>query len=266
MKNIALLLACLLILTSCNKNEDLDTCQLEKFVQENPLNASFHYDFLTLKDGRIEKMVSYDLNSKKDTLNKVIAFFEYNQKGKVKAVRDEGNPNRIKRYDAIFDNNGNVKQITQSTNGNIEDEIDIEYDSQNRPVSIISRYLIGITRSIEYDNNGNPQSIFRADLGFTPTITEHKFDDKRNLFAGIPAIQFYWIIRPLSLFLPFGEHNIVSSKVFVFDDTKFTEAVNQQTRRELVYNSKGFPETIKVIREDLSSTVANISTLSYNCE
>jgi hypothetical protein len=265
MKSSTLFFVLLVILTSCHKNEDLDTCQLEKFVQENPINKNFHYDNITLKDRRIEKFFSFDININKDTLNKAIVFFEYNSRGQVKAVRDEANPKKIKRYDGEFDNKGNLIKITQTTNGDIEDEIDIEYDAKNRPVTITSRYLLGINRSIEYDNNGNPYVIFRSDLGSDPSITEHTFDDKRNFFSGIPEIKFYWIVRPLSTFLPYGDHNIVSSKVYQFDRTEFKESVNLRTKRELIYNEKGFPESIKITREDLSNTVSNFSTFSYQC-
>jgi hypothetical protein len=266
MKNNSIFFITLIVLASCRKNEDLATCQLEKFVQENPLNKSFHYDNITLKDGRIEKLFSYDINANKDTLNKVIVFFEYNSKGQVKAVRDEANPTRIKRFDANLDSKGNPSKIIQTTNGDIEDEIIVMYDSKNRPTEISSKYLLGINRSIEYDNNGNPFRIFRSDLGSNPSITEHSFDDKRNFFSGIPEIKFYWIVRPHSTFLPYGDNNIVSSKVYLFDRTEFKESLNQRTKRELVYNEKGFPESIKIIREDLSSTVSNISTFSYNCK
>lgn len=265
MKKLTLLFLCWFMISSCKKDEVVDTCQLEKFVQENPLNKSFHYDYITLKDGRIEKFLSFDININKDTLNKVIAFFEYNQQGKVKAVRDEADPSRIKRFDAGFDSKGNVIKITQTINKNIEDEITVEYDSQNRPVSVTSRYLSGINRNIEYDNQSNPYRIFRADLNVSPTISEHTFDDKRNFFSGIPEIQFYWFIRPLSSFVPFGDHNILSTKVYTIEGTAFKESVNLRTKRELVYNEKGFPETIRIIREDLSSTVSNISTFSYLC-
>lgn len=266
MKNKTLLFIFLIILTSCRKNEDLDACQLEKFVQENPLNKSFHYDYITLKDDRIEKFSSYDININKDTFNKAIVFFEYNSKGQVKAVRDEANPKRIKRYDANLDSKGNAIMITQTTNGNIEDEIEVEYDSKNRPISINSRYLLGINRSIEYDNTGNPYNIFRADIAITPTIAEHTFDDKRNFFSGIPEIKFYWIVRPLNTFLPYGDHNIISTKVYLLEGTQFKESTSQRTKRELVYNDKGFPESVKIIREDLSSTVSNISTFAYKCK
>lgn len=266
MKNPGLLFVCLIVLHSCIKDESLDTCRLEKFVQENPINKSFHYDNLSLKDGRIEKMVSFDININKDTLNKLINFFEYNQNGKVKSVRDESNPKRIKRYDGDFDSKGNVIKITQTINGHIEDEITLEYDNKNRLITIASQYLLGLNRSLEYDNKGNPYVIFRSDLGSTPSITEHTFDDKRNFFQGIPAIQFYWIIRPLNSFLPFGENNITSSKVYLFEGREYKESVSQRTKRELTYNAKGFPETIKIIREDLSSTVSNLSSLSYICQ
>lgn len=266
MKNISLFFVCWFMFSSCKRNEALDTCQLEKFVQENPLNKTFHYDYITLKDGRIEKLFSFDINLNKDTLNKVIAFFEYNQRGKVKAVRDEANPLKIKRFDADFDSNGNAVKVTSTTNNNIEDEIAVEYDSQSRPVNITSRYLFGITRSIEYDNQGNPFRIYRSDVGSSPSISEHSFDDKRNFFSGIPEIQFYWIIRPLSSFLPFGDNNIVSSRVYTYEGVQLKESINLRTKRELVYNEKGFPETIKIIREDLSSTVSNISTFSYKCQ
>ncbi|HEY1054625.1 MAG TPA: hypothetical protein VGE24_05800 [Emticicia sp.] len=266
MKSIALLFVILIALISCKKNEALDTCQLEKFAQELPLSEAFHYDNITLKDGRIEKFLSYDINASKDTLNKAIVFFEYNSKGQVKAVRDEANPKRIRRYDASFDSKGNATKVIQTTNGNIEDEIVIEYDSQNRPIEIASKYLLGINRSIEYDNNGNPFRIFRLDLGTTPNITEHTFDDKRNFFSGIPEIKFYWIVRPLNNFIPFGDNNIASSKVYLFEQNDFKESLSQRTKRELVYNEKGFPEIIKIIREDLSSTVSNISNFSYNCQ
>ncbi len=266
MKSSTLLFILLVILSSCNKNEDLDICQLEKFVQENPLNKSFHYDYITLKDRRIEKFFSCDINANKDTFNKAVVFFEYNAKGQVKAVRDDANPKNIKRYDANLDSKGNAIKITQSTNGNIEDEIEVEYDSKNRPVSINSRYLLGINRSIEYDNAGNPYNVFRADIATTPTIAEHTFDDKRNFFSGIPEIKFYWIVRPLNSFLPYGDHNIVSTKVYLLDGTQFKESTNQNTKRELVYNDKGFPESVKIIRQDLSSTVSNISTFAYKCQ
>lgn len=266
MKNSILLLIILIILTSCRKNEDLATCQLEKFVQENPLNKSFHYDYITLKDGRIEKFFSYDINVNKDTFNRAIVFFEYNSKGQVKAVRDEANPKSIKRFDATLDSKGNATKIIRTNNGDIEDEIEVEYDSKNRPISINSRYLLGINRSIEYDNSGNPYSVFRADIATTPTIAEHSFDDKRNFFSGIPEIKFYWIVRPLNTFLPYGDHNIVSTKVYLLDGTQFKESTNQNTKRELVYNDKGFPESVKIIRGDLSSTVSNISTFAYKCQ
>lgn len=266
MKSSSLLFLILVILsTSCQKTNDIAACQLEKYVQENPLNKSFHYDNITLKDGRIEKLFSYDININKDTLNKAIVIFEYNSKGQVKAVRDEANPKRIRRFDANLDSNGNPDKITQTTNGDIEDEISVTYDSKNRPVDISSRYLLGINRSLEYDNNGNPYRIYRADLGSNPSVTEHTFDDKRNFFSGIPQIKFYWIIRPHSTFLPYGDNNIVSSKVYLIDGTQFKESTSQRTRRELVYNDKGFPESIKIIREDLSSTVSNISTFAYQC-
>lgn len=266
MKSSILLFAFLLILTSCKKNEDLATCQLEKFIQENPLTKSFHYDNVSLKDGRIEKLFSYDININKDTFNKAIVFFEYNAKGQVKAVRDEANPKSIRRFDANLDSKGNAIKITQTTNGNIEDEIEVEYDSKNRPVNIISRYLLGINRSLEYDNNGNPYSVFRSDIGSTPSMTEHMFDDKRNFFSGIPEIKFYWIVRPHSTFLPYGDNNIVSSKVYLIDGTQFKESTGQRTKRELIYNDKGFPESIRIMREDLSNTVSNISTFSYKCQ
>lgn len=266
MKGSTLLFILLAILTSCQKNEDLATCQLEKFVQENPISKSFHYDNITLKDGRIEKLFSFDINLNKDTLNKAIVLFEYNSKGQVKALRDEANPKRIKRFDASFDDKGNAIKVIQTTNGDIEDEITVTYDSKNRPVEILSRYLLGINRSIEYDNNGNPHTIFRSDLVSNPSITEHTFDDKRNFFSGIPEIKFYWTVRPLSNFLPFGDHNIISSKIYQFDKTEFKEAINLRTKRELVYNEQGFPESIKIIREDLSSTVSNSSTFSYQCK
>ncbi|WP_147322834.1 hypothetical protein [Emticicia sp. C21] len=266
MKSSILFFILLGLLISCSKNEDLDTCRLERFVQENPLNKSFHYDYITLKDGRIEKFFSYDINANKDTINKAVVFFEYNAKGQVKAVRDEAKPKSIKRYDATLDSKGNATKIIQSTNGNIEDEIEIEYDSKNRPISISSRYLLGINRSIEYDNAGNPYNIFRADIATTPTIAEHTFDDKRNFFSGIPEIKFYWIVRPLNTFLPYGDHNIVSTKVYLLDGTQFKESTNQSTKRELTYNNKGFPESVKIIRQDLSSTISNISTFAYKCQ
>ncbi|RYU96101.1 hypothetical protein [Emticicia agri] len=266
MKSRLLPFILLIILSSCRKNEEIDTCRLEKFVQENPLSKSFHYDYLTLKDGRIEKLFSFDITVNKDTLNKAIVFFEYNSNGQVKAARDEANPARIKRYDASFDNKGNATRIVQTVNGGIEDEVEVKYDDRNRPIEIISRYLLGVNRSIEYDKQGNPSYIYRSDLGTNPTITLHTFDDKRNFFEGVQAIKFYWIIRPLNTFLPYGDHNIVSSKIYQFDRTEFKEAENLRTRRELTYNEKGFPETIKILREDLSSTVTNISTFAYNCQ
>ncbi|MBA4850039.1 hypothetical protein [Emticicia sp. BO119] len=265
MKGSFYLLIFSVVMSSCKKNEDFAACQLEKFIQENPINRSFHYDNITLKNGRIEKLLSFDINVNKDTLNKAIIFFEYNSKGQVKAVRDEANPTRIKRFDASFDNSGNATKIIQTTNGNIEDEIAVQYNAKNLPTEITSRYLLGINRNIEYDNKGNPQLIFRSDLGSTPSITEHTFDEMHNFFSGIPEIKFYWIVRPLNTFVPFGDHNIVSSKVYLFDKTEFKESVSQRTKRELVYNQNGFPETIKIIREDLSSTISNLSTFSYQC-
>ncbi|WP_337040943.1 hypothetical protein [Emticicia sp. 17c] len=264
-KRIPLFLLLITIFNSCQKTESFQPCRLEKWVQENPLNKSFHYDNISLKDGRIEKMFSYDIDINKDTLNKVIVFFEYNQKGKVKAVRDESNPFRVKRFEGVYDNKDKLTGIIQKTDNNIEDEIVIDYDAQNRLVGVTSRYLLGINRNIDYDANGNPYSIFRGDVTSTPSISEYTFDDKRNFFSGIPEIQFYWIFRPQSSFVPFGDNNIVSTKLYLFDGKEFTEATNQRSKREISYNEKGYPETIKIIRENLSSTVTNISSFGYLC-
>jgi len=246
-------------------NEDFETCRLVKFVMENPINKSFHYDYITLKDGRIEKLFSIDIGSNKDTVNKVVAYFEYSESGRVKAVRDESNRNIIIRFDGDLDNNGNAIKIRQTMNGVLVDEISVEYDSKNRPVNITSTNLIGINRTVKYTSMGNPHLIFRSDAGLQPTMTEHTFDTKRNFFFGIPEIQFYWIIRPLYSFIPYGDHNIVSSKVFVFQGKEYKESESQHTKRELIYNNKGYPETVRIIRNDVSGTVANISTFSYDC-
>ena len=264
-KLLALLLFSVLTI-SCQKDEVLDTCQLVKLILETPLNGITHIDNITLKDSRIEKMNSFDLRNNKDTSNRITVYFEYNQKGKVKAVRDESNPKSIKRFEAEFDSKGNATKISQKTGNVVEDEIVVEYDSQNRPININSRNLLGINRGITYDQNGNPFSILRADFGNLPSITENSFDDKRNLFSSIPEIQYYWIIRPLSTFIPMGDNNILSTKTYTIDGREFKEVVAQRTKRQLTYNEKGYPTNIKVMFEDLSSTITSNSSFEYHCK
>lgn len=264
---LLLLLTIFLVLfvSACRKVEDLDTCRLVRFVQENPIIKTFHYDFITLKDGRIEKLLSFDLNASKDTVNKVIAFFEYDSKGRVKAVRDEADLKNIKRFEGTYDGRDNAVKIVQTTNGDPDDEITVEYDLRNRPINVLSRYKLGINRSIEYNNLGNPFRVFRSDLVAPPTITEHTFDNKRNFFSGIPEIKFYWLVRPLNSFLPFGDNNIVSSKVFTFQSDSFKETESLQSKRELTYNDKGYPDKIRIIRNDPPGTISNTSTFNYDC-
>lgn len=266
MKPLPLLLVLLTLITSaCRVNDEFENCRLVKFVTENTIEKSFYYDYITLKDERIENIFSIEINNNKDTVSKSVSYFEYNESSKVKAVRDETILSRIIRFDADLDNNGNAIKIRQTINGVLEDVITVEYDSKNRPVNITSNNQIGINRSMKYTSMGNPNIIMRPDARALPTITEHTFDTKRNFFFGIPEIQFYWIIRPLNSFIPYGDNNIVSTKVFIYQKNEFQESESQSSKRELVYNNKGYPETVRIIQNDASGTVTNISSFGYDC-
>ena len=264
MKNI-LSLFLILIIASCQKTAEKPLCVLTKFVTEYPANV-IHHDLITLKDNRVAMVYSYDFKNTKDTSGRSKIVYEYNPLGKIIAFRDESNLNKISRFDLVYNESGMVSKTIQTINGVFNDEIMFEYDEKKRPVSALGVRLLGVNRNIQYDANGNPFRIYRADFGSSPILYEHTFDNKRNFFAGIPEIQLYWLIRPLFSFLPFGDNNIQATKYFNLQGSDFKEVPELRTVRETAVNEQGFPVSMKIILENQSKMLSSESKFEYKCQ
>jgi hypothetical protein len=266
MRTIIILISCVTTFFSCKKEEQTSICQLKKFVTYYPTSNLIHHDLITLKDGRIEKMYSYDLRNAKDSANRLRIAFEYNAMAKLTALRDETNPNRISRFDLVYDASGLVTKSVQTVNGLLNEEIIIEYDKQKRPISAIGARLISANRTIEYDENGNPFRVYRSDNGTLPTVNEHTFDTNRNFFEGIPELKIYWLIRPLYSFMPFGANNVKSTKFYSLQNNEFKEVPENRAIRETTVNEQGFPISMKIILENQNRLVASESSFEYDCK
>ena len=256
----------LLILCSCKKQEQAPVCRLTKFVTEFPVTKVIHHDIIWLKDNRIERVYSYDLKNLVDTSGRIKIVFEYNSSGKISVFRDETNLTKISRFDLVYNEAGLVIKSIQTTNGILNDEIVFEYDAQKRPINAIGLRLLGVNRTIEYDANGNPFRIFRADYGNLPILYEHTFDTNRNFFAGIPEIQLYWLIRPLFIFIPFGDNNVLTTKYYNLQGTDFKEVPDLRTLRETSTNEQGFPISMKIILENQNKFLSSDSKFEYICQ
>ncbi len=266
MRLIAFILLLSVTSLSCKKEEQVSVCQLKKFVTEFSITKVIHHDLITLKDNRIERIYSYDLRNGTDTSGRIKIIYEYNSSGKVKAFRDESNSSKISRFDITYGSSGLPSKSTQTTNGVINDEIVFEYDAQKRPISAIGLRLLGVNRTIEYDENGNPYRIYRSDYGSLPTLNEHTFDNNRNFFSGIPEIQLYWLIRPLYIFMPFGGNNVQSTKNYTLQGTELKEVPELRTIRETTINEQGFPISMKIILENQGKILSSESKYEYNCQ
>lgn len=266
MRLIAFILFLSITSLSCKKEEQTPICQLKKFVTEYPATNLIHHDLITLKDNRIERIYSYDLRNLKDTSGRIKIIYEYNALGKVSAFRDETNLAKISRFDLTYDAAGMVVKSTQTTNNVVNDEIAFEYDAQKRPISAVGLRLLGVNRTIEYDENGNPHRIYRSDYGSLPSLNEHTFDSNRNFFAGIPELRLYWLIRPLYAFIPFGDNNIQSTKFFTLKGTELKEVPENRTIRETTVNEQGFPVSMKIILENQNKLLSAESKFEYNCQ
>ncbi len=251
---------------SCKKEEQAPVCQLKKFVTEFSSTKVIHHDLIALKDNRIERIYSYDLRNGTDTSGRIKIVYEYNSLGKISAFRDESNLTKISRFDITYGTSGLPSKSTQTTNGIVNDEIVFEYDAQKRPISAIGLRLLGVNRSIEYDENGNPYRIYRSDYGSLPSLNEHTFDSNRNFFAGIPEIQLYWLIRPLYIFIPFGDNNVLSTKNYTLKGTELKEVPENRTIRETTVNEQGFPISMKIILENQNKILSSESQFEYNCQ
>ncbi len=263
--SICLIIFCLCF-WSCQKTEQQPICRLAKFITETPATNLIHHDLISLKNNRIDKIYSYDLRNGVDTTARQRIFFEYNELGRVSRIRDESNLSRIILFNITYNAKGNAEKATQLTNNVQSNEIIFEYDEKNRPTSVVSLNLIGPNRTIEYDANGNPFRITRADFGSLATINEHSFDGKRNFFEGIPDIQLYWLLRPLYSFIPFGNNNIIGTKFYSIQNLEFKEVPDIRTARETSYNEQGFPLTMNIILENQGKTISSKSKFEYNCE
>jgi hypothetical protein len=266
MRLIAFILLLCISSLSCKKEEQKPICQLNKFITEYPATGVIHHDLITLKDNRIEMMYSYDLKNLKDTSGRIKIIYEYNTLGKVSAFRDESNPSKVSRFDLTYDASGLPVKSTQRTNGVINDEIAFEYDAQKRPISAVGLRLLGVNRSIEYDENGNPYRIYRSDYGTLPTLNEHTFDSNRNFFSGIPELRLYWLIRPLYAFTPFGDNNIQSTRFFTLKGTELKEVPENRTIRETSVNEQSFPISMKIILENQNKLLSAVSKFEYKCQ
>ncbi|CAH0995268.1 hypothetical protein EMA8858_01388 [Emticicia aquatica] len=255
-----------IILLSCQKDETKSICRLTKFVTEYPVTSIIHHDLIFLKNNRIEKIYSYDLKNLKDTSARQRIYYEYNSLGNVSIIRDESNINRIIKFEFIYGAKPYADKIVQTTSGVVSNEIILEFDSKNRPTGAVSLNLVGLNRTIEYDANGNPFRITRADFGSPATVNEHTFDNKRNFFEGIPDIGVYWLLRPLYGFIPFGNNNIISTKYYTIQNREFKEVPDLRTIRETNYNENGFPTEMTIFLESQGKSTTSISKFEYNCE
>lgn len=267
MRNKVILSLLLLSLWSCQKEKIISICRVSKFVTDYPGSSLTHHDLFGMNVNRLEKIYSYDLRNRTDTINRQRIFFEYNALNKVTAIRDESVSTRIIRFEFVYENNEPVaKKVNQITAGVKNNEIIFEYDKQNRPIGALSLNLIGLNRSIEYDAKGNPFRVTRADFGNSPTINEHTFDDKRNFFEGIPEIGMYWLLRPLYNFIPFGSNNIIATKYYTVQNLEFKEVPDNRTVRETTYNEQGFPLTMSIVFENQGRLISTNSTFEYVCQ
>ncbi len=251
---------------SCQKAEQAPLCRLTKFVTDYPATGITHYDLITLKDNRIERVVSYDVKNIKDTTARQRIVYEYNTLGKITKIRDESNLSRITFFEFLYNTGENPYKVFQKTGETILNEVILEFDEKNRPTAAVSLNLLGLNRSIEYDYKGNPFRIRRADFGNAITINEHTFDDKRNFFAGIPEIGLYWLLRPLYNFIPFGDNNIIGTKFLTVQNLAFKEVPDLRTARETIYNEQGFPLKMSIFLENQGKIVSTVSSFEYDCE
>ncbi|WP_064197102.1 MULTISPECIES: hypothetical protein [Emticicia] len=267
MKIKIILLGLSLFVFSCKNNEELAVCQLTKFITDFPATSTLHHDVLTLKDKRVIQIYSYDLRNYKDTVSRQKIFYEYDALGKVSKIRDESASNRIITFEFVYENGKDfAEKIIQKVNNVQNNVISVEYDSKGNPTSVESLNLIGVNRTIEYDNNGNPFRVIRSDFGTLPSVNEHTFDDKRNFFAGIPEIGYYWLLRPLYNYIPFGPNNIVGTKFYTVQNLDFKEVPDNRTVRETNYNEQGFPTTMNILLENQGKTLYSASKFEYNCQ
>lgn len=252
---------------SCQKEIISPICRVTKFVTDYPGASLAHHDLFGMNGNRLDKIYSYDLRNRTDTINRQRIFFEYNAQNKITAIRDESISTRIIKFEFVYENNESIaKKVNQITAGVKTNEILFEYDKQNRPTGALSLNLVGINRSIEYDAKGNPFRITRADFGNIPTINEHTFDDKRNFFEGIPEIGMYWLLRPLYNFIPFGSNNITATKFYTIQNLEFKEVPDNRTVRETTYNEQGFPLTMSIVFENQGRLILTNSTFEYICQ
>lgn len=266
MRKISIVLLTFIVLLSCKKEEQTPICQLKKFVTFYPVSNTIHHDLITLKEGRIERLYSYDLRNKVDTASRLVIVFEYNSTGNLLAFRDITSSTRTSRFDLVYDNSGKVTKTVQTVNGVYNEEILFEYDKQNRPISATGARLISANRSIEYDENGNPFRVIRSDFGTLPTLNEHTFDTNRNFFEGVPELQMYWLVRPLYSFMPFGANNVKTTKYYTLQNNEFKEVPENRAIRETTANEQGFPISMKIILENQNRLVASESSFEYNCQ
>jgi hypothetical protein len=255
-----------LCLWSCQKTETVPLCRLNKFITEYPATNLIHHDLISIKNNRIEKVYSYDLKNGIDTIARQRIIYVIDALGKLSQIRDESNLTRIILFNFVYNAKGNVDKAIQLTNNLQTNEIILEYDEKNRPTGAISLNLIGLNRSIEYDSKGNPFRITRADFGSPATVNEHIFDDKRNIFEGIPDIGLYWLLRPLYNFIPFGSNNIIGTKFYTIQSLDFKEVPDIRTSRETIYNVQGFPTEMTIVLENQGRAISSKSRFEYTCE
>lgn len=251
---------------SCETEMERPDCQLTKFSTLTVSTSINHFDIISLKNGKIEQMYSYDHRiTRNDTINKTLLFFKYDANQKLIQIRDESPNKKITTFDFEHDDSGKITKTIEKLEGVVRVENTIRYDELGRMASINTTNLLGISRDFEYDDSGNPIIMYRYEIN--PFLAyRHEFDTMNNFFKGVPEINYLWIVRPLYNFLPFGEHNIKSVRVFMQRGNFWVEDPTLKSTREIEYNSKGYPLIIRRLNDNADKSVITESKFEYNCD
>lgn len=263
---VYILFLSVILSVSCQTEVDRPDCQLTKFSTLTISSSTNHFDIISLKNGKIEQMYSYDHRiSRNDTINKTLLFFKYNNEQQLTQIRDESPNKRVVTFDFEHDASGKITKTIEKLEGVVRVENTVRYDELGRMISINTTNLLGISRDFEYDGAGNPTIMYRYEI--TPFLAyRHEFDEMNNFFKGVPEINYLWIVRPLYNFLPFGNHNIKSVRVFIQRGSTWLEDPTLKSTRQIEYNSKGYPLIIRRLSDNNDNAVLTESKFEYTCD